>query len=142
MSNKCVLHGSFGAAAFASLYRNAIASQRLEELWRLWPTDCSYKSMDATDKTAERLLEWFRNHAPEDGVQIYDDKDCATIGVYGHIHICKLVAYLLHGNVTHTPGPPPELQRADVSHEELVRQALQNLPPGLANDKELEEAIR
>jgi len=94
--------------------------------------------MDATDKTAERLLEWFRNHAPEDGVRIYDDKDGASIGVEGHINICKLVSFLLHGNTTHTPGPPPELQRADVSHEEIVREALQNLPTSLLPDKSLE----
>jgi hypothetical protein len=91
--------------------------------------------MDATDKMAERLLEWFRNHAPSDGVRIYDDNDGATIGVDGHIHICKLVAFLLHGSVTHTPGPSPDLAGAEMSHEELVRAALQNLPASLANDK-------
>ena len=95
--------------------------------------------MDATDKTAVRLLEWFRNHAPEDGVRIYDDNDGVTIGVDGHISICKLVTFLLHGNVTHTPGPPPELLRPDVSHQELVQAALQNLPEGLANCKAPED---
>ena len=87
--------------------------------------------MDASDKTAERLLEWFRYHAPEDGVRIYDDNGGATIGVEGHIHICKLVGFLLHGNVTETPGPPPELAGADASQQELIQAALQNLPVNL-----------
>ena len=96
--------------------------------------------MDATDKTAARLLEWFRNHAQEDGVRIYDDNDGVTIGVDGHISICKLVAFLLHGNATHTPGPP-ELIPSDAPHQELVQAALQNLPAGLANGKVPEEII-
>lgn len=91
--------------------------------------------MDATDKMTERLLEWFRNHAPADGVRVYDDNDGVSIGVDGHINICKVVAFLLHGNITHTPGPPPELARADVSQQELVQAALQNLPAGLADGK-------
>jgi hypothetical protein len=82
--------------------------------------------MDATDKTIERLLKWFRNHAPEDGVRIYDDNDGVTIGVDGHIQLCKLVAFLLHGDVTHTPGPPPELVGSDVTKQDLVQEALQN----------------
>jgi hypothetical protein len=91
--------------------------------------------MDATDKMAERLLEWFRNHAQEDGLRVYDDKDGVSIGVEGHIKICKVVAFLLHGDVTHTPGPPPELVGAEVSHKELVQAALQNLPDSLVNGK-------
>jgi len=86
--------------------------------------------MDATDKTAERLLEWFRNHAGEDGLHVYDDNDGVTIGVKGRINICKLVAFLLHGNVTHTPGPAPE--QAGAPHEG-IQAALQNLPDGLIN---------
>ncbi len=76
--------------------------------------------MDATEKMAARLLEWFRNQARDDGVRIYDDNDGVTIGVDGHIHICELTTFLLHGNVTHTPGPPPEILRADASQQELV----------------------
>jgi hypothetical protein len=88
--------------------------------------------MDATDKMTERLLEWFRNHAPEDGVRIYDD-DGVTIGVAGHIQVCKLVAFLLHGDVTHTPGPPPELVGTDATDQKLVQAALQNLPSAIVN---------
>jgi hypothetical protein len=91
--------------------------------------------MDATDKTAERLVEWFRNHAKEHGIRVYDD-DGASIGVHGHIPICKLVAFLLHGNATHTPGPPPAQ-----SHHEMVQAALQNLPEGLADIKGPEETV-
>jgi len=87
--------------------------------------------MDATDKTAERLLEWFRHHAPDDGVRIYDDKDGVSIGVDGHIQICKVVSFLLHGNVTKTPGPPPELVGAQAPKREVVQAALQNLPDAL-----------
>jgi len=76
--------------------------------------------MDATDKMAERVLEWFRKYAPEDGVRLFDDNDGVSIGVDGHIHICKLVAFLMHGDATHTPGPPPELRRnAGTSHPML-----------------------
>src|SRR5438128_11103453 len=97
--------------------------------------------MDATAKMAARLLEWFRNHGHEDGVRIFDDNEGVTIGVDGHIHICKLVAFLLHGNATHTPGPPPEAVRADVSQQELVQAALQNLPVSLTNGKASEETV-
>jgi preprotein translocase subunit SecA len=64
---------------------------------------------------------WTENyglHAQEDGARIYDDNDGVTIGIDGHIRICNLVSFLLHGNVTHTPGPPPELARLDVPQEE------------------------
>ena len=88
--------------------------------------------MDATDKMAARLLEWFRNHAKEDGMRIYDDNDGVTIGVDGRIHICKLVAFLLHGNTTHTPGP--EIVRPDLPQQELVQATLQNLPVSLTNE--------
>ena len=97
--------------------------------------------MDATDKMAVRLLEWFRNHAQEDGVRIYDDDGGVTIGVDGNINICKLVTFLLHGNVTHTPGPPPELVRVDLPQQELVQAALQNFPDGLVNCKAPEEIV-
>jgi len=90
--------------------------------------------MEATDKTAQRLLEWFRHHAHEDGVRIYDDNDGLTIGVDGHIDICKVVAYLLHGDATHTPGKVPEMATSALSKEELVKAALQNLPAGVVND--------
>ena len=91
--------------------------------------------MDATDKMAVRLLEWFRNHAKEDGVRIYDDNDGVTIGVDGQINICKVVSYMLHGNATHTPGPPLELVRPDIPPEEAVQAALGNLPKTLVADK-------
>ena len=39
--------------------------------------------MDATEKMAGRLLEWFRNYAQEDGLRIYDDSNGGTIGVEG-----------------------------------------------------------
>ena len=84
--------------------------------------------MDATVKMAERVLEWFRKHAPEDGVRLYDDNDGVSIGVDGHIHICKLVAFLMHGDATHTPGPPPELAQCAGSTQQAVDAALQNLP--------------
>jgi len=87
--------------------------------------------MDATDKMAERLLEWFRHQAPKDGVRIYDDEGGASIGVDGHIQICKVVSFLLHGNATATPGPPPALAGASLPKRELVRAALQNLPDDL-----------
>lgn len=87
--------------------------------------------MDATDKTAERLLEWFRHYAPKDGVRIYDDKDGVSIGVDGHIQICKVVSFLLHGNATVTPGPPPALAGASLPKQEVIQAALQNLPPDL-----------
>jgi len=79
-----------------------------------------------------------RNYAQEDGLRIYDDSSGVTIGVEGHIHVCKLVAFLLHGNVTHTPGPPPELAGAGVP-QELVQAALQNLPGNLVKDNAPEE---
>jgi hypothetical protein len=91
--------------------------------------------MDATDKMVERLLEWFRNHAQEDGVRVYDDNDGVSIGVDGHIKICKLVAFLLHGNATHTPGPPPDQVGKDLRQREVVQAALQNMPDGLVNGK-------
>jgi hypothetical protein len=92
-------------------------------------SNCLVIRMDATDKMAERVLEWFRKYAPEDGVRLFDDNDGVSIGVDGHIHICKLVAFLMHGDATHTPGPPPELvaQSAGPTHQ-AVEAALQNLP--------------
>src|SRR5262245_28461245 len=98
--------------------------------------------MDATDKMAERLLEWLRNHAPDDGARVYDDNDGVSIGIDGHINICKLVSFLLHGNVTHTLGPPPELARAGAREQELVQAALQNLPGSLVSGKTAEEIVR
>lgn len=89
--------------------------------------------MDATDKMVERMLEWFRNHAQEDGVRVYDDKDGVSIGIDGRVNICKVVSYLLHGSVTHTPGPPPELAGVEAPPREVVQAALQNLPDGLVN---------
>jgi hypothetical protein len=91
--------------------------------------------MDATDKMTERVLEWFRKHAPEDGVRIYDDNDGVSIGVDGRINICKFVAFVMHGDATHTPGLPPELAGTGVAQQDQVQAALQNLPKSLLNDK-------
>jgi hypothetical protein len=82
-----------------------------------------------------------KHHAPEDGVRTYDDNGGATIGVEGHIHIRKLVLFLLHGNVTQTPGLPPELAGADPSQQELIQAALQNLPVSLVADKVTEGTV-
>jgi hypothetical protein len=90
--------------------------------------------MDTTDKMVERVLEWFRKHAPEEGVRVYDDNDGVSIGVDGRINICKLVAFVMHGDATHTPGPPPELASAGLAQEDKVEAALQNLPKSLLND--------
>jgi hypothetical protein len=89
--------------------------------------------MDATDKAAQRLLEWFRNQGQDGGLRVYDDNDGVSIGVDGHIKVCELVAFLLHGNATHTPGPPPEQAGAEMPQRELVQAALQNLPDRVAN---------
>ena len=91
--------------------------------------------MEATEKITERVLEWFRKQAPEDGVRIYDDNDGVSIGVDGRINICKFVAFVMHGDATHTPGPPPELAGAAMAHQDEVQAALQNLPKSLVNDK-------
>jgi hypothetical protein len=90
--------------------------------------------MDATDKMTERVLEWFRKHAPEDGVRIYDDNDGVSIGVDGRINICKFVAFVMHGDATHTPGLPPELAGPGLAQQDHVQAALQNLPKSLLND--------
>ena len=87
--------------------------------------------MDLPDKMSLRLLEWFRNQAKEKGLRIYDDNDGVSIGVDGHINICELVSFLVHGNVTHTPGPPPE--EVGLPQQDAVQAALQNLPPGLTS---------
>jgi hypothetical protein len=101
----------------------------------LWMANCIVRRMDATDKMAERLLVWFRKHAPEDGVRIYDDNtDGVSIGVEGHIKICNLVAFLMHGDATRTPGPPPELAKSNLTEDD-VQAALQNLPKGLLEDQ-------
>jgi hypothetical protein len=91
--------------------------------------------MDATDKVVERLLEWFRNKAREGRLRVYDDNDGVSIGIDGHIKVCELVAFLLHGNATHTPGPPPEQVGVEMPQRELVQAALQNLPDGFANSR-------
>ena len=108
------------------------------------PSIATPSRMDASEKTVERLLDWFRNTAPKDGVRVFDDNDGVTIVVDGRLNLCKLAAFLLHGNATHTPGPDPaaaakvqsDPAAKGLSDEELLREALQNLPPSLVKRAE------
>ena len=77
--------------------------------------------MDAANKFAGRLLEWFRNHSQEEGIRVFDDDNGVSIGVEGHVNVERLAAFLLHGNATHTPGPSPELVGSPIQHEPDAR---------------------
>src|SRR5262249_48125337 len=77
----------------------------------------------------------------DDGVRIYDDEDGISIGVDGHIQVCKLVSFLLHDNATHTPGPPPN-QSPGLTDQDEIDAALQNMPKRLHDGAKAQSEVR